>query len=128
MQNDAEDNSASSSKEIAGLPTVSTRTLRKAYRFFHDGHIQGIKFHPMPNLKDFICVTAKVLPSMRKGRVYAVNIVICESSSSVATAYCTCTAGLSGCCNHVTGTLYCLEDYIHQSLKEEERKGCTERL
>ena len=89
MQNDAEDDSASSSKETAGLPTESTRTLRKAYRFFHDGHIQGIKFHPMPNLKDFICVTAKVLPSMRKDRVYAVNIVICESSSSVATAYCT---------------------------------------
>ena len=123
MQNDTKDDTASS-----GLPTESTRTLRKAYRFFHDGHIQGIKFHPMPNLKDFVCVTTKVLPSMRKDRVYAVTIVIRESTSLVATAYCTCIAGLSGCCNHVTGTLYCLEDYIHKGLQEEERKGCTERL
>ena len=82
----------------------------------------------MPHLRDFICITAKVLPSMRKDRVYAVTIVIQESNCSVSTAYCTCTAGLSGCCNHVTGTLYCLEDYIHQGLQDDERKGCTERL
>ena len=82
----------------------------------------------MPRLRDFICITAKVLPSMRKDRVYAVTIVIQESNCSVSTAYCTCTAGLSGCCNHVTGTLYCLEDYIHQGLQDDERKGCTERL
>ena len=30
----------------------------------------------MPHLRDFICITAKVLPSMRKDRVYAVTIVI----------------------------------------------------
>ena len=82
----------------------------------------------MTNLEDFICIAAKVLPSMRKDRVYAVTIVMQESTCSVATAYCTCTAGLSGCCNHVTDTLYCLEDYIHQGLQQDERKGCTERL
>ena len=64
---------------------------------------------------------------MRKDRVYAVTIVIWESTCSVATACCTCTAGLSSCCNHVTGTLYCLEEYIHQGLQD-ERKGCTECL
>jgi len=46
----------------------------------------------------------------------------------VAQACCSCPAGLSGCCNHVIGTLYCLEDYIHSGLQEDERKGCTERL
>ena len=65
---------------------------------------------------------------MRKDRVYSVTIVIQELRCSVTTAYCTCTAGLSGCCNHITGTLYCLEDYIHQGLQDNERKGCTERL
>ena len=65
---------------------------------------------------------------MRKDRVYTVTIVMQESNCSVATAYCTCTAGLSGCCNHITGTLYCLEDYIHQGLQDDERKGCTEHL
>ena len=79
----------------------------------------------MPNLKDFISVTAKILPSMRKDRMYTVKIVICESTNSVATAYYTYIAGR---CNHVTGTLYCLEDYMHQGLQGKERKGCTERL
>ena len=46
----------------------------------------------------------------------------------MAQACCSCPAGLSGCCNHVTGTLYCLEDYIHSGLQDDERKGCTERL
>ena len=62
---------------------------------------------------------------MSKDRVYAVTIVMQETTCSIATA---CTAGLSGCCNHVTGTLYCLEDYIHQGLQDDKRKGCTERL
>ena len=90
------------------MPTEYTRTLDKAYRFFQDGHIQDVKFHPMKNMEDFVCIAAKVLPSMRKDRVYIVTIVIQESSCSVATAYCTCTAGLSGCCNHVTGIYFIL--------------------
>ena len=127
-QYDFEDESDLSCKENVSISTESTKTLSKAYWFFCDGHVQGIKLHPMPSLKDFICVTAKVLPSMRKDRTYSVRIVICESTCSVATSYYTCTAGLCGCCNHVTGTLYCLEDYIDQGLQEDERKGCTECL
>ena len=64
---------------------------------------------------------------MRKDRTYSVTIFIHECAR-VAKAYCSCPAGLSGCCNHVTATLYCLEDYIHSGLQEDERKGCTERL
>ena len=41
------------------------------------------------------------------------------------TACCSCPTGLSGYCNHVTATLYCLEDYIHLGLQEDEKKGCT---
>ena len=46
----------------------------------------------------------------------------------VALAYCTCPAGLAGCCNHITATLYCLEDYVGSGLREEEELGCTSRL
>ena len=102
------------------MPTENTRTLNKAYQFFNDGHIQNVKLYPMPDLNDFICITAKVLPSMRKDRVYTVSIVMCESACSVATTYCTCTAGLSGCCSHVTGTIYYLEDHVQQGLQEDE--------
>ena len=59
---------------------------------------------------------------MKKDCVYHVNIVVGESPCSINTAYCTCPAGLSGCCNHVIATLYCLEDYIHQGLQDEEKK------
>ena len=65
---------------------------------------------------------------MRKDRVYNVTIIVRESNARVVTAYCTCPAGLSGCCNHTTATLYCLEDYVHLGLREEEKLGCTERL
>ena len=29
---------------------------------------------------------------------------------------------------HITATLYCLKDYIHLGLQDDEQKGCTERL
>ena len=105
-----------------------TRSLDKAYRFFKDGHVQDIKYHPWDNQPDVVCVTTTVLPSMRKDRIYHVTLIIRESSARVITAYCTCPAGLSGCCNHVTASLYCLEDYVHMGLREEELKGCTEKL
>ena len=105
-----------------------TRTLDKAYRFFKDGHVQDIRYHPMPRVPGYICVAATVLPSMRKDRIYHVVIVINECTARAITACCACPAGLSGCCNHVTATLYCLEDYIHSGLQEDEQKGCTDRL
>ena len=109
-------------------PAEYTRTLDKAYRFFQDGHVQDIKYHPMDYKPDYVCIVSRVLPSMKKDRVYSVTIVLQESNCSVSTAYCSCPAGLSGYCNHATATLYCLENYIHLGLQEDEQKGCTERL
>ena len=105
-----------------------TRTLHKAYPFYKVGHIQNIKYHPMPSVSGYVCIAATVLLSMKKDRIYHVAIVINESSARVTTACCACPAGLSGCCNHVIATLYYLEDYIHCGLQENEQKGCTERL
>lgn len=65
---------------------------------------------------------------MREDWVYKVFILMHQSSAKIFKAYCSCPAGLSGCCNHVTATLYCLEDYIHCGLQDDEWKGCTERL
>ena len=65
---------------------------------------------------------------MRKDQVYSAAIILCESTVHVASAQCTCTAGLSGCCYHVTATLYCLEEYIHAGLYADEQIGCTDRL
>lgn len=116
---------STSCDESNTVPIEYTRTLDKAYRFFQDSHVQNIKYHPMLETPDHICVSAVVLPSMRKDRIYNVTVLLQESS---AHAYCVCPAGLSGCCNHVTATFYCLEDYIHSGLQDDEQKGCTERL
>ena len=121
-----EDNSKESTEELY-RQTEYTRMLDKAYRFFHDGHMQVLKCHPMSHLEDMVCVVARMLASMKKV-FYHVTILACKSSCSIKTAYCSCPAGLSGCYNHVIATLYCLEDYISSGLQEEEKKGCTERL
>lgn len=63
-----------------GVPVEYTGTLEKAYHFFKDGHVQEVKYHSMPKQNDHICVVSKVLPSMKKDRVYNVVIVICESN------------------------------------------------
>ena len=116
------------SSKIDYVPAEYTRTLDKAYGFFKDGHVQQIRYHPMPSVSGYISVAATVLPSMRKDRIYHVVIVITEHTAHAITTCCACPAGLSGCCNHVTATLYCLEDYIHCGLQEDEQKGCTDRL
>ena len=105
-----------------------TRALNKAYRFFKDGHVQDVKYHPWISRPEYICISSKVLPSMRKDRTYNVTIVIQETTARVAIAYCTCPAGLAGCCNHITATLYCLEDYVGSGLREEKELNCTSRL
>jgi len=98
------------------VPLEYTRTLDKVYRFYKDGHVQNIKYHLMPSISGHVCIAATVFPSMRKDQIYYVTIVIDESSAYVATACCACPASLSGCCNHVTATLYCFEDYTHCGL------------
>ena len=72
----------------------------------------------------FVCVASTVLPSIKKIRYTMLHQLSCL----VKAAYCKYPAGLSGCWNHVTGTLYCLEDYIYQDLQKEEKKGCTNCL
>ena len=110
------------------VPIEYTKTLSKAYVFFKDGHVQDIRYHPFPQKADYVCVKSKVLPSMRKDRMYTTVIVLHNSTAHIASAHCTCPAGLSGCCNHVTATLYCLEEYIYSGLYEDDLKGCTDKL
>ena len=104
-----------------------TRTLDKAYRFFQDGHVQNVRYHPMPSQPGYVCIGASVLPSMKKGKMYSVRVVLSDNTARVAKAICVCPAGLSGCCNHVTATLYCVQDYFHLKINEEDQKGCTEK-
>lgn len=109
-------------------PIAYTRSLDKAYRFFQDGHVQAVRFHPMKSQPNYVCIGANVLPSMKKGKLYRVWIVLSVHTARVEKAFCTCPAGLSGCCNHATATLYCMEEYFRLKLNEYDQKGCTEKL
>lgn len=122
----SEHNGSNSSDAFESI--TYTRTLDKAYRFFQDGHVQNVRFHSMPTQPNYVCIGANVLPSMKKGKLYSVWIVLSEHTARVEKAFCICPAGLSGCCNHVTATLYCMEDYFHLGLNEDDKKGCTEKL
>ena len=104
-----------------------TRTLDKAYCFYQDGHVQNVRYHPLPSLPGYVCIGASVLPSMKKGKMYNVRVVLSNNTAHVDRANCVCPAGLSGCCNHVTATLYCIQDYFHLKINEEDEKGCTEK-
>ena len=59
--------------------------------------------------------------------MYCVWIVLSQHTARVEKAFCICPAGLSGCCNHVTATLYCMEEYFRLGLNEDDAKGCTEK-
>ena len=59
--------------------------------------------------------------------MYNVRIVQFKHTAHVERAICVCPARLSGCCNHVTATLYCVENYFYLK-HEEDQKGCTEKL
>ena len=104
-----------------------TRTLGKAYYFYQDGHVQNVRYHSMPSTPGYVCIGASVLPSMKKGKMYNVRVVLSKNTAHVERAICVCPAGLSGCCNHVTATLYCIQNYFHLKINEEDEKGCTEK-
>ena len=54
-------------------------------------------------------VLSKVQPSMKKGKVYTVKIIL-SLNGNITTAFCCCLAGVDGRCNHLAATLFSLED------------------
>ena len=113
---------------------ASFRGLAKGYRFFKSGHIQDIEYHELPDFAGNCHIRCTALPSMRKDRKYKVRLCCTTSTSpadhipTVLIALCSCPAGLAGCCNHVGGLLYALDDFVRCGLREEAGKACTEKL
>ena len=52
-----------------------------------------------------------MLPSMRRTQLYRARILL-RREGFVEVAYCVCTAGLAGCCNHIAALLYALEEFV----------------
>ena len=82
------------------------KPIVKGYNFYKSGHVLQI-FSKKEHNKHY--VLSKVNPSMKKGKVYTVKIILC-SNGDISNAFCCCPAGVDGRCNHLAATLFSLED------------------
>ena len=89
----------------------TAKPLVKGYNFFKSGHVLTVKCREYDGK---FYVKSQVLPSMKKTVVYNCCIVF-NKCGSVVTAYDGCPAGIDGRCNHVTSTLFALEEFFKQT-------------
>jgi len=85
---------------------ATEKPIVKGYNFFKSGHVLQI-FSKKENSQYY--VKSKVLPSMIKKKIYTVNVII-KPSGDIAKAMCGCPAGVDGRCNHLSATLFAIED------------------
>lgn len=86
----------------------TAKPLVKGYNFFKSGHVLTVKCREYDGK---FYVKSQVLPSMKKTVVYNCYIVM-DRCANVMTAYDGCPAGIDGRCNHVTSTLFALEEFF----------------
>lgn len=89
----------------------TAKPLVKGYNFFKSGHVLSIKCRESDGK---FYIKSQVLPSMKKTVLYNCYIVL-NKCGKVMTAYDGCPAGIDGRCNHVTSTLFALEEFFKQS-------------
>ena len=81
--------------------------LGKAYRYFQSGWVKEVSIHDIRETSDKCILKTKVTPSQAiNSKCYDVWAVIEKDQADrpggkIMSAYCTCTAGMSGSCNHV---------------------------
>ena len=86
----------------------------KAYRYFTNNFVSEVFINNL-NSESKYCFLKKYLPSQRvSSKQYDVWALlkkdhVDEVGGEIISAYCTCTAGLLGSCNHVAGLLFRIE-------------------
>ena len=101
----------------------------KAFKFFYEGYIKTVK---VSNTTNFIYLNCLVKPSM-KTKSYNVIIKFTKKPVEIATAICTCPAGIGknslGRCNHIGAILFAIEDFNRKNLKQlDVPVSCTSQL
>ena len=86
---------------------ATEKPIAKGYNFYKSGHVRQI-FSKKEGNRLFI--KSIVLPSMKKGNVYTVKVVL-HRSGDIAKACCGSPAGVDGRCNHLAPTLFAIEDH-----------------
>ena len=81
--------------------------IRKAFRYFKNGFVDKIVTKPM-NDHSMLAKTV-VMPSQRLNDDKHLVWILFDKSGNIITAHCSCTAGMSQCCNHIVAALYKIE-------------------
>ena len=103
---------------------VGQYKVKKAYSYFKSGFVaQIVSLVLTDGGKNIILLKSSVLPSQKVSSAEHTVWVLAEKCGDILTAYCSCTAGLSQCCNHVIGVLYKVEYAVTQGLTN---PTCTE--
>ena len=92
--------------------------LGKAYRYFECQFVREIFYNPISPKSKYCILRCRVVPSQRtSSKAYAVWVCVTKDfqdspGGEIHAAYCTCTAGLSGTCNHVAGILFRIDNAV----------------
>ena len=102
----------------------TAKPLVKGFNFFKSGHVITVKSCAKPEtMRTYI--KSQVLPSMKKTSAYSCYIIL-RKNGLMQRAFCGCTAGIDGRCNHVAATLFYLEEVCKSMDKLEGiRESCT---
>lgn len=90
---------------------------QKAYSYFKSGFVGKIECHDEPQMQR-ILIRAKVLPSQKVNDPHRKVWVLLKKSGKIMCAYCSCTAGLCRCCNHVIAVLYKVEHAVSHGMTQ----------
>ena len=103
----------------------------KAYRYYSSGWVEDVYFHDITPTSDVCIFSCKVSASMRlRIPPYQVWAAVAKTTKyrpggKIFSAYCTCTAGLNGTCNHIAAMLFRVQAAVSQGLTN---PTCTSRL
>lgn len=84
----------------------------KGYRYYACEFVKEIFWTGISDNSKYCIIKCKVTPSQRTSSTPYNTWVIVQKEKpggKILSAYCSCTAGLLGCCNHVVGTLFRVE-------------------
>ena len=103
----------------------------KAYRYFTVGWVYEVFYHQIIEESPHCVLKCRVTPSQRVSSTPYHAWAIIEKDTQVKpggkilNAYCTCTAGLHGSCNHIAGLLFRVKAAVLRGLTN---PTCTDRL
>ena len=98
--------------------------IKKAYSYYNGGFVDKI-FVKIIDDADRKLIKTSVVPSQRINESKHKLWILFDHTGDIKTAYCSCTAGTSSCCNHIVAALYKIEFANREGFTD---PSCTEEL